>query len=129
LVENLNHSNSEQVDEGRRELYFGDSWFASITCTVELWQHFNVRFLGVVKMNHARFPKEFIESTMKNWPAGSHIVLEGSPSEGVDLLAVGYKYNSRKVLCFISTYNVGSTILCSFYEATWLDDNGNTMCH
>jgi len=69
LVENLNHSNSEQVDEGRRELYFGDSWFASITCTVELWQHFNVHFLGVVKTNHARFPKEFIESTMKNWLA------------------------------------------------------------
>jgi len=36
-------------------------------------------------------PKDFIERTMKTWPAGSHIVLEGSVSEGVDLLAVGYK--------------------------------------
>jgi len=66
---------------------------------------------------------------MKNWPAGLHIVLEGSASEGIDLLSLGYKYNSRKVLCFISTNNVGSTMTSSFYEATWRDNNGNTMSH
>jgi len=93
------------------------------------WWHYNVKLLGVVKTNHARFPKDYIEMTMKNWPAGSHIVLTGSASEGVDLISVGYKYNSRKVVCFISTYNAGSMIPSSYYEATWLDNNGNTMCH
>jgi len=126
LVEKSKCENNDP-DQGRQELYLGDSWFASVACTVELWRHYSVQFLGVVKTNHARFPKEFIETTMKNWLAGSHIVLEGSASEGVDLLSVEYKYNSRKVLCFVSTSNVGSTITSSFYKARWLDNNGNTM--
>jgi len=66
--------------------------------------------------------------TVKNWPAGSHIVLTGSVSKGVDLISVGYKYNSRKVLFFISTYNAGPMSPSSYYKATWLDNNGNTMC-
>ncbi len=48
------------------ELYLYDLWFASVACTVELWQHCKVQFLGVVKTNHARFPNYFIEVTMKN---------------------------------------------------------------
>ncbi len=65
---------------------------------------------------------------MKNWPAGSHIILTGSASKGLDLLSVGYKYNSCKVLCFISTYNAGLTIPSSYYKVMWLDNNRNTMC-
>jgi len=53
--------------------------------------------------------------------------LEGSANEGVNLLSIGYKYNMRKVLCFICTYNVGLTITSSIYKAKWLDNNGNTM--
>jgi len=78
-------------------------------------------------MNHARFPKQFIESSMKDWPAGSHIVLEGSTDDGTDLLAIGYKYNSKKILCFVSTKNVGSTEPTCYYEAHWLNKNGNMM--
>ena len=36
------------------------------------------------------------------WPGGSHIVLE-STIEGVELLAIGYKYNKKNVLFFIAT--------------------------
>ena len=64
---------------------------------------------------------------MKSWPAGSHMVLEASAVDGMDLLAIGYKYNSRKVLCFVSTKNVGSTEPTCYYEARWIDKNGNTM--
>jgi len=79
-----------------QQLYFGDLWFVSVTCVTELWKCFNVWCLGIVKTNHARFPKQFIESTKKYWPAGSHIVMEGSSEDGVDLLAIGYKYNTKK---------------------------------
>jgi len=82
------------ADQGQQQLYLEGSWFASVAYTVKLWQYYNDQFLGiVVKTNHARFPKDFIETTLETWLAGSHIVLEGSASEGVDLLAVGYKYN------------------------------------
>jgi len=90
-------------------------------------ERFNIRFLGIVKTNHARFPKQFIESTIKNWPARSHIVLEGSSEDDINLLVIGYKYNSKKILCFVSTKNVGSTEPTCYYEARWLDKNGNTM--
>jgi len=65
---------------------------------------------------------------MKSWPAGSHIVMEGTTENGIDLLAIGYKYNSRKILCFILTKNVGSTVPTCYYETRWIDPNGNTMC-
>jgi len=54
--------------------------------------HYNVQFLSIVKTNHARFPKDFIETSMKTWPAAHtsySLLVEGSASEGVDLLAVG----------------------------------------
>jgi len=87
LVEN-SKCECGNADQSCHELYLRDSWFASVACTVELWQHYKVRFLGVVKTNHSRFPKDFIETTMKNWLASSHIVLEGLASKGVNLLSI-----------------------------------------
>jgi len=54
--------------------------------------------------------------------------MEGLMEDGIDLLAMGYKYNTKKVLCFISTKNVGSTEPTCYYKARWMDQNGNTMC-
>jgi len=42
LVEESRRENGMEVDEGRRELYLGDSWFASVTSTVELWKRFKI---------------------------------------------------------------------------------------
>ncbi len=53
--------------------------------------------------------------------------LEGRATrEGGDLIAIGYKYNSRKSLCFICQKNAGSTEYTDFYEAKWKDSNGTT---
>ncbi len=30
----------------RQQLYFGNLWFASVTCVTELWKWFNVCFIG-----------------------------------------------------------------------------------
>ena len=63
---------------------------------------------------------------MKNWPAGSHIVLEGNKN-GVELIAIGYKYNKRKVICFIATKGSRNTEPGNPYKARWKDDNGATI--
>jgi len=64
---------------------------------------------------------------MKTWPAGSHIVMEGLADNG-DLLAIGYKYNSEKILCFAYfNKNIGVTEPSCYYKACWVDQNGNTM--
>jgi len=31
--------------------------FASVACTVKLWQHYSAQFLGIEKTNHARLQK------------------------------------------------------------------------
>jgi hypothetical protein len=114
-------------EDDTNEMFFGDSWFSSVETVCQLWNRFKCHYGGILKTNHSRFPKAWIEETMKDWPAGSHIVLEGQATrEGVGLIAIGYKYNSRKSLCFISHKDAGATECTDFYEAKWKDRNGNT---
>ena len=120
----LRHSDSIN-DNNVRELFLGDSWFASIEAAINIKRRFQSNFIGVIKTSHAGYCRKFLEDKMKEWPAGSHLVLESSV-DGVDLLAVGYKYNRRKVTCFIATKGAGHTENGQPYEAKWKDDNGNT---
>ena len=48
---------------------------------------------------------------MKDWPGGSYLVLKSTPIFFGErtLLAIGYKYNSRKVLGFVATEGAIST--------------------
>lgn len=88
-------------------LFYGDSWFASVK--TEENSNCGGEWVGPVKTAHSCFPKEALEEKMKDWPSGTHLVLEASsPVHNKPLLAIGYKYNSRKVLCFVATKNAGS---------------------
>ena len=48
---------------------------------------------------------------MKYWPGVSYIVIKSTPifTGEIPLLAIGYKYNCRKVLVFIATKGDGNT--------------------
>eukprot|EP00978_Attheya_sp_CCMP212_P038794 scaffold195902_cov98-Attheya_sp.AAC.1 len=113
-------------DDG--DLFYGDSWFASVETATHTKLKFNSEFVGPVKTAHSRFPRKFLEDKMKTWPGGTWLVLEGKGRENVDLLAIGYKYNSRKVLCFIATKGAGHTEPGEPYEARWTDKHRNTHC-
>ena len=67
--------------------------------------------IGMAKTNTKGFCKETIEKFTKNWPGGSYFVLRSKPMVpgGWPLIAIGYKYNARKVLSCIVTDNAGST--------------------
>jgi hypothetical protein len=56
-----------------------------------------------------------------------NLALEATTSKGVRLIAVGYKYNYSKVLCFVATKNAGSTIAGDPYRACFLDDHDNLV--
>ena len=107
----------------------GDSWFSSM----DLCEHIDTNYIGVIKTNHSRYCKAFLLKTMKPWPGGSHLLLktvlnEGRRDEKV-VYALGYKYCKSKVLFFIFTEGAGHTE-CKpeyAYEATWKDDNLNTL--
>ena len=65
----------------------------------------------MVKTNTKVFCKETIEKLTKDWTEGSYLVLRIKPMVpgGRPLIAIGYKYNARKVLSFIVTDNAGIT--------------------
>ena len=69
------------------------------------------KLIGMAKTNTKGFCKETIEKLTKNWPGGSYLVLSIKPMVPGDmpLISISFKYNARKVLPFIVTYNYGST--------------------
>ena len=124
MSKNTTRTINDIDDNGVKNLWLGDSWFASVKTTIQLAPYGN--FIGIVKTAHSFFPKKWLENKMKNWPAGSSLVLEGR-KDGVDMLAIGYKYCKRKVISFIATKGSGHTEPGIPYEARWKDENGATM--
>ena len=57
------------------------------------------------------FCLDTLEKLIKYCPGGSYLVMKITPRVpgGRPLLAIGYRYNSRKVLEFIDTGGAGST--------------------
>ena len=90
--------------------------------------HKGHELIAAVKTNSGWFPKKDITSKMRDWPSGSHIVYECvAPETNVELVAIGYKYNAKKVLCFVMTKNAGSTIGGKAYKAKFPDQFGNVV--
>ena len=71
----------------------------------------------VVKTNHARFPKAWLDEHMKEFPGGTWLTLEGRTQKNVTLLTIRYKYNSSKVLTFVLSRGAGSTVTGRPYQA------------
>ena len=92
------------------DTYFANSWFSSVK-TAEEMAAAVVNYCGLVKTIHKGFCLATLEKLMKDWTVGSYLVLKSTtrfPGE-IPLLAIGYKYNSRKVLGFIATEGAGIT--------------------
>ena len=78
---------------GKREVYFGDSWFTGPRSATGLKVEFGHEYFGALKTNHGGTPKVEIERIMEKWNPGSHLVLE---CEEHGLWIMGYKYSHRK---------------------------------
>ena len=115
--------NGQKPDPVVRNLFYGDSWFASLKTAVAVTEEFDSEFLGPVKTSHKHFPKSYLEKTMEEWPPGSHLLLE-TTVRGKTYYALGYKYIMKKTICFVATEKAGHTGDGDPYEARWLDDNG-----
>jgi hypothetical protein len=107
-----------------KDLFLGDAWFSSIELAVLTRTEHDSNYIGVVKTNHSRYPKCYLEEVMRDWPGGSHINLSATV-DGVELVATGYKYCRRKSLNFLWTKGAGHTEAGKPYEANWIDSNGN----
>ena len=117
-------------------LILGDSWFSSaktanafrcgLACS-DTNPGFHQAYSGPVKVAHTDTPKTYLETKMADMPGGTHMVLTGrykdKPGSENDLVCVGYKYNSRKVLVFIHSGEL-STRPGKPYLATFRDARG-----
>ena len=81
-------------------------------------------FIGVIKIGHALFPKQFLQETLGPLPSSSRLVLTATVDD-VNLVAIGYKYNRRKVLFFIATSGVADIKNGDPYVQRWADEHGN----
>jgi len=81
-------------------------------------------FIGVIKTSHSLFPKDYLQSILGPLPAGSRLALKANV-EGEDLFAIGYKYNRRKVLFFVTNSRVADLLDGDPYLQRWADEHGN----
>ena len=114
-------SNGHDQEDIVVDAFVGDSWFASVETALALMKE-GYEFGGIVKTAHSGFPKSQLEGLMSQWPGGSYVVLTSG-----DLVATGYKYNSRKVICFTSSQNFESTRLGESYVARFLDSRTDNL--
>jgi len=88
----------------------GNSWFSSVKTAEAIYDCCH-EWIGIVMTSHSLFLKKELEEKMQSWPGGMSLLMEATTLKGLNLIAIGYKYNSSKVLCFIATKNSGSTLL------------------
>ena len=81
-------------------------------------------FFTQVKTNHRLVPKDEVEEKMKNWPGGSHLVMQTITPRGVTLYIIGYKYNKKTTTIFIFTENAGTTEPGDPYVVKFMDESG-----
>jgi len=126
--EKLGETRDQEETNPFIETYLGDAWFGSIDTVISLWKNLKTNFIGVIKNSHNRYPKDYLTQKMKDWPAGSHLVLEAN-IEGVQVVAMGYKYCKKKVIHFVFNKGAATTKPGKPYEARWKDDYMNTQSH
>jgi Transposase IS4 len=128
------------LQQSRKHLVIADSWFGSVKLAENLKMLHRMTPNGIagsdtpqlssyvidpskgenplapeiiacVKTNCGWFPLRELETKMKGFPAGSHLVMECvTPDNNIKLKAIGYKWNSSDgVKCFIMTANAAST--------------------
>ena len=113
-----------------RDFFLFDSRFLSKKAAESVASN-RVDSIGMVKTNTNVFYKDTIEGLTKNWSGVSYIVLRSMPmvSGGNPLLAVGYKYKSRKVISCVATEGAGSTALCIPYLSKYPYQFSNVSIH
>jgi len=77
-----------------RSIVMVDTWFGSVKAAAATAEK-GMEGIYQVKSNHELHPKGFIEDSLEEAPEGTHIIMEGTHLDGVELIAVGYRYNSK----------------------------------
>ena len=117
--------------DGIIETVKGDAWFGSVKAVCNLCNPESVikrEAIFQLKNNSKGFPKGAIRQLMKSEPGGTTIVLKAKdPHTLTHLVAIGYKYNSQKILFFIASEGAGHTRDGRPYQMRFPDKHGNVV--
>jgi hypothetical protein len=103
-----------------------DPGFGGVEMVVEGAKR-GICFISHIKINNALFPQSELESQLQGHPAGSSLIME-TIIEGVTVLAIGYKFNSKKTLFFCAPKGAGATTdEGEPYVTKWPDEKGNVL--
>ena len=82
-------------------------------------------------MIHKIFLLSTLERLMREWPGGSYVVMNIFPifPGDIPLITIGYLYNSKKVLGFISTEGAVSTVPFDTHLSIYPDKYSNDSVH
>ncbi len=119
----LLESSIDEEDQQKHTVQ-GDAWFGSVQAAAALGAKGHWAVLQV-KSNSGLFPKSFITDVLENAPGGVHIALKGTAPNGIDLVAIGYRYFTKTTLFFVARADAGSTTPSKLYEMKYTDDHGN----
>jgi hypothetical protein len=120
----LSGSCNQPVEPQQKRGVRGDSWFVHVRLADNFGQQ-GIRAVLKIKTGHALYPAKFTEDSLKEAPGGCWITMKGKGPLGTDLLAIGYKYNSKGVLKFVATSDAGSTKAGTPYDMKFCDSYNN----
>eukprot|EP00873_Tetraselmis_striata_P008997 jgi/Tetstr1/429261/TSEL_019179.t1 len=84
------------------------------------------RYVGVMKTSHGGYLKDYITPILAPMCAGDRLTLTATVDD-LDLVAVGYNYNKKRVIHFLATKGAAPTLDGDdpYYKQRWLDEHGN----
>jgi hypothetical protein len=93
---------NQPVAAGQKRGLKGDSWCGHVRLADNVGQQ-GVRAMLQIKTRHTLYPEKLMEEKLNEAPIGCWITMKSKAPRVTDLLALGYKYNSKRVLKFVAT--------------------------
>jgi hypothetical protein len=124
----LSEACKQPVDPEQKRDVKGDSWFGRVRLADNFGQQ-DIRAMLQIKTGHALYPEKFMQDKLKEALGGCWITMKGKGPRGTDLLAIGYKYNSKKILKFVATSDAGSTKAGTPSVMKFCDSYNNVCVH
>jgi hypothetical protein len=107
------------------QLFIFDSGWGGVDMAVKLNKEGHSVIVHI-KNSFAGFPKDALEEQLRGMPGGSHLEMR-TTVDGVNLIAIGSKYNSKKTQFHVATEGAGSTKAGKPYVSKYHDELGNVL--
>ena len=96
----------------------GDSWFAGVKTAVELRKK-GLFFIGNVKTNHKKFPKEHLKDAVRDTARGTSYAMTAQ-IDGYRVGALGWNDHHLKTFVFTAGLTVDRLVVCGACVAVCL---------